>query len=771
MADETDEADGAVEGRALSAVELSAVQERQALEDEYLEAMWGPVSAFLRGLVDAAVQAYGAPVVVVASADDGADGSASPVSSAPRPLAWTRVRADWYAAIRKIARYGGWMADPTMQALLESSMLPVDAFEDVRGILAQASAEGWSEWKLKRALSARMIPRRLKGELVGPYAARIRTAAATAATANAGRRAVLAAREGGASHKRWVSRHDSKVRPGHAAADGQVVPVDAVFDVDGEYLRFPGDPQGSPGNVINCRCVVVPVDKSEAAAAVTASVGVSGEGTEKMATSVGARALTVFEDAGRSDGAETCRWAGVLAVEGVMTGDGRYIEEGALRWETLPVPLRAVRQDVGGHDGAEVCGRIDSVERRDGGVVWGEGVFDLGSEIGAEAARQVVAQMSTGVSIDTDDVVFEVHLKADLLAAEMPDEDEPLEDGLDGMKVLGEYAPDDEVMVIKSARLRAATLVATPAFEQARVQVVGDVPAPAAGGSDAPKGDVGAAAAAADADVLTAAAIPVAPPAAWFDPPALSGPTALTVSEDGRVFGHIAAWGTCHIGQVGECVQPPSSPSGYAYFRTGAVRTAEGVEVAVGHLTMGTGHAAPRAGARAAAEHYDNTGTVFADVAAGEDAWGIWVAGALRPGTTPEQVRAARSAPISGDWRRIGGSLELVGALAVNVPGFPVPRPTGLVASGVVESLTASGIVAQDGAVTAAAVAGQPPADPADVGEWLTVGDLAYLKRVAQTERRREAERMATARSTAERVDRVLAAARVRRMALRVRTL
>ena len=47
---------------------------------------------------------------------------------------------------------------------------------------------------------------------------------------------------------------------------------------------------------------------------------------------------------------------------------------------------------------------------------------------------------------------------------------------------------------------------------------------------------------------------------------------------------------------------------------------------------------------------------------------GIWVTGALRPGVTPQHIRELRGASLSGDWRRIGGSLELVG------PGFPVPR-------------------------------------------------------------------------------------------------
>jgi hypothetical protein len=36
---------------------------------------------------------------------------------------------------------------------------------------------------------------------------------------------------------------------------------------------------------------------------------------------------------------------------------------------------------------------------------------------------------------------------------------------------------------------------------------------------------------------------------------------------------------------------------------------------------------------------------------------------------------------VSGDWRPINGHLELVGLLAVNVPGFPVPRQRALAAS------------------------------------------------------------------------------------------
>ena len=264
-------------------------------------------------------------------------------------------------------------------------------------------------------------------------------------------------------------------------------------------------------------------------------------------------------------------------------------------------------------------------------------------------------------------------------------------------------------------------------------------------------------------DSLTAAAIPTAPPEAWFKAPNLTGPTALVVEDDGRVYGHIAAWGTCHIGQIGKCVEPPTSPSNYAYFRTGALQTAEGTSVAVGHLTMGTGHAGPRDSANAAAEHYDNTGTVFADVAAGEDAYGIWVAGSLRPGISAEQVRVARSAPISGDWRTIRGALELVGALAVNVPGFPVPRPQGLLASGEVKSLQASGVVAHD---DSAARASHPSSRMA--GDGLTLGDISYLKRLAESERRRDLVRATAADKMRARVERAGTLAKAASMARRL---
>jgi hypothetical protein len=192
------------------------------------------------------------------------------------------------------------------------------------------------------------------------------------------------------------------------------------------------------------------------------------------------------------------------------------------------------------------------------------------------------------------------------------------------------------------------------------------------------------------------------PPASWFTDPHLVELTPLSITSDGHVFGHLAGWQTCHIGQPGCVVAPPSSTD-YAYFRTGIVQCADGSEVAVGCITMDTGHAGRRMSAQPTISHYDNTGTVVADIACGEDEFGIWFSGAVRPGVPDEKVRALRAAgKVSGDWRDIGGSLELVAALAVNVGGFPIPRTSLAVAEGRQISLVAAGVVDRPDTVSGA---------------------------------------------------------------------
>jgi SPP1 gp7 family putative phage head morphogenesis protein len=59
--------------------------------------------------------------------------------------------------------------------------------------------------------------------------------------------------------KQWLTARDEAVRHAHELADGQEVPLDQPFTVDGEKLDYPGASNASAGNRINCRCTTVPV--------------------------------------------------------------------------------------------------------------------------------------------------------------------------------------------------------------------------------------------------------------------------------------------------------------------------------------------------------------------------------------------------------------------------------------------------------------------------------------------------------------------------------
>jgi hypothetical protein len=399
------------------------------------------------------------------------------------------------------------------------------------------------------------------------------------------------------------------------------------------------------------------------------------------------------DDEGMDMSGATAPWEGVLAVEGIVTGDGREFAPDALTWADLPIPLRWNKEDSHGgepHTVAVNVGRIDRVWR-DGDKIKGAGVLNLAEPDGQRAHDLIKGEFLRGVSIDADSIG-----DADVEFV-WPDE---VSEGMDA------EADDDlfemlfaqpEKVIFHGGRIRAATLVDIPAFAEAYVALLDSSGAVVAGGQPvgeaalAPPPAVVSEPTRSDSAMTAAGDLVWRAPSAWFADPALSLPTPITITDEGRIYGHAAQWGTCHIGQEGTCIQPPHEAE-HAYYRTGEVVCADGARVAVGQITVGTGHAPLNLGAAPAAEHYDNTGAAVADVAVGNDAHGIWVAGAIRPGADPLKVYELQAAgQVSGDWRRIGGQLRLVGLLAVNVPGFPVPKMRARVASGQPQALVAAG--------------------------------------------------------------------------------
>jgi len=373
-------------------------------------------------------------------------------------------------------------------------------------------------------------------------------------------------------------------------------------------------------------------------------------------------------------------WEGVLIVEGLPSGDGRMVAEGALTWRELPIPLLLQTVNASGHDGAVVAGSIREIERSGQNII-GRGVFDSG-EAGQEARRLLSEGTMRGVSADIDSVVVE-----------FLDPDGNAVDFEDLM-----FGGGDVLEVLVEGRIMGATLTPFPAFQEAHVTVIedatGDV-ALAASGAEAlgtvwrvpspigafPAGEMNVLA---EFDALVASAsdtvdVPASPPRDWFLPGNMTEPEPFRVHADGRCYGLIARWGSCHIGFSDRCVQVPRSGSAYKHFRNKSVLTAEGELVATGPIVMDTVHPNLRLVASDAQAFYADTGCGVADVAIYENEWGIVAAGAMRPGLTREQVRRFRGSDVSPDWRTIGGRLECVALLCVNASGFVVE---GLVASG-----------------------------------------------------------------------------------------
>ena len=59
--------------------------------------------------------------------------------------------------------------------------------------------------------------------------------------------------------KRWYTIGDGRTRPEHLAASGQEVPIDGKFSVGGVLMSHPHDPSAPAGQVVNCRCRMIPV--------------------------------------------------------------------------------------------------------------------------------------------------------------------------------------------------------------------------------------------------------------------------------------------------------------------------------------------------------------------------------------------------------------------------------------------------------------------------------------------------------------------------------
>lgn len=439
-------------------------------------------------------------------------------------------------------------------------------------------------------------------------------------------------------------------------------------------------------------------------------------------------------------------WDAVLAVEGEPTEDGRLLERGSISWRDLPLTLMGmVETTVGGHVGAKVAGRIDSITRVASDLA---STGQLTSQFGINELAPLVADRTVrGVSVDLAVLDWEYR---DRDTGATLSEDDLFEYWLEGKESQVLFAVLDGVIV-------GATVCPMPAIANAEISLAASAGLDPAGRSiladalgdrrkalaDVPLIRVFTAFDRAPSRPLVAAApiVDLAPATrAHFELTEFPGNTPLTVTEPGpdgwrRVFGHVATWDTCHVGIPGVCTTAPRSYTNpaYALFHQASYLTLEGDTLDVGSLMLGTGHAGLSASRAEATRHYDRPDMVGARVRATDGEYGIWVSGIVRAEMTDAGVRELRENPPSGDWRQYNGHLELVAVCAVAVPGFPVvadAQANITAAGGTVEVsalIASSGRITPSDAVRDAMVAAGCACEDMETDDEGYLGDLADL--------------------------------------------
>ena len=147
-------------------------------------------------------------------------------------------------------------------ATTDKSLLPYKQLDEKADI----------RWNVKK-MNAEVLQGILQGEPMDKIASRLSKVTdmnATAAIRNArtmvtgaenkGRQDsyAMAEADGIILQKEWLATNDGRTRHSHAALDGAIVDQNKKF---GNGLMYPGDPNGRPEEVYNCRCTVAAVVK------------------------------------------------------------------------------------------------------------------------------------------------------------------------------------------------------------------------------------------------------------------------------------------------------------------------------------------------------------------------------------------------------------------------------------------------------------------------------------------------------------------------------
>lgn len=183
-----------------------------------------------------------------------------------------KIRSTYFGAATRMAGKIGVdfnLKDPVAQAWLEAktSKLVLEATATTQEAISEALAQSVQDavaQGFSRSETINEIAARIDDVYDFALESRSTTIARTEVIAASNAGGMRAMEVGGVEKKEWLTVQNASpkhpVRDSHAEIDGQVVPVHEPFLTgDGNALDYPGDPQGPPEDVINCRCTLLPV--------------------------------------------------------------------------------------------------------------------------------------------------------------------------------------------------------------------------------------------------------------------------------------------------------------------------------------------------------------------------------------------------------------------------------------------------------------------------------------------------------------------------------
>lgn len=334
----------------------------------------------------------------------------------------------------------------------------------------------------------------------------------------------------------------------------------------------------------------------------------------------------------------------VLALTDTLTGDGRMLDGEGGDTRDLPLTIKMQLATSFGHQGALTAGALFEVAfDPEAKTLSGKGWL-LADDVGRKTAFLFATKAQDKNSVDLAEVKARY------------------EEDLD----TGEYW-----VRFTKWKLAATTGVATPAFAAAYGEVewsdelmasLGEGPIVVDEGGPL---DFNIDISGMEIEVVASGAIKF--PYEHFYTPEAAMPTKAVVTEDGRVYGHLALWESCHDGFEGQCVRVPRPTDGYSSFNKPGPLTERG-QVQTDPIFAFGGHR-PSKSAPTIEEAYGGIENAWADVRVVEGVFGPWISGRVRPGITEELSHAARCSRLSGHW--VGGRLKAI--VSVNSEGFDVP--------------------------------------------------------------------------------------------------